>query len=129
MGEFVAVAVGGALGSVARYAVYLLCIHYLGSSFPFGTLFVNIIGSFVMGVLIEAITHVWTVASHTRLFLAVGILGAFTTFSTFSLDVAVLYERGKLTLTAVYMLVSVVLSIGALFSGLYLVRRFVPPAG
>ncbi len=123
MKELAVVAVGGALGAVSRYVVYVLAGLLLGTGFPFGTLIVNIVGSFAMGVLVEGMALAWTVPEQARLFLTVGILGAFTTFSTFSLDVAVLYERGKLALAAFYGLASVVCSVGALFAGLYVMRR------
>lgn len=125
--EVLVVAVGGALGAVGRFLVYVLAAQVFGIGFPFGTLIVNIVGSFVMGVLIEGMALAWTLPEPVRLFLAVGILGAFTTFSTFSLDVAVLYERGRLELVAVYILVSVVGSVGALFAGLHLTRRLLGP--
>lgn len=128
MTELLAVAAGGAVGAMARYAVYVLAGQLLGTAFPFGTLIVNIVGSFVMGVLVEGMALAWTVGPHLRLFLAVGILGAFTTFSTFSMDVAVLYERGQMVPAATYILVSVVCSIGALFAGLYAMRRIYEPA-
>lgn len=123
MKAFVAVACGGAVGATARYAVYLLSGHYLGHAFPYGTVIVNVVGSFVMGVLIEVMALAWSPNDETRLFLVVGILGAFTTFSTFSLDFAVLYERGKLGLSAAYLLISVTLSIAGLFAGMYMMRR------
>ena len=126
--EFLAVAVGGAVGAVSRYSVYLLAAHYLGQNFPYGTLIVNILGSLIMGMFIEMMALVWNVGTEVRLFFVVGILGAFTTFSTFSLDVAVLYERGELWLVALYMLASVVLSIGALFLGFHVVRTLVVTA-
>ncbi len=128
MTELLAVAAGGAVGALARYAVYVLAGQVLGTAFPFGTLAVNIIGSFLMGVLVEGTALAWTIGPQLRLFLAVGILGAFTTFSTFSLDVAVLYERGKMLPVATYMLVSVACSIGALFAGLYIMCRIYAPA-
>ena len=118
------VAFGGALGAVARYLVYQLSSHWLGTHFPYGTLIVNVLGSFAMGLLIEAMALSWNVSMETRLFLAVGILGAFTTFSTFSLDFAVLYRRGDLALSMVYVMISVVFSIGALFAGLSLARHW-----
>lgn len=127
MKELAVVAVGGALGAVSRYVVYVLAGLLLGTGFPFGTLIVNIVGSFAMGVLVEGMALAWTVPEQARLFLTVGILGAFTTFSTFSLDVAVLYERGKLELAAFYVLASVVCSVGALFAGLYVMRRILVP--
>ena len=118
-----AVALGGACGAVARYGVFLLASHLLGTQFPYGTLLVNVIGSFIMGVLVELMALSVSLSAELRLLLTTGILGAFTTFSTFSLDVAVLYERGKLLLCAVYIVLSLSLSIGALFAGLQLVRR------
>ena len=128
MKELLLVAGGGALGAVARYLVYILAGHLLGTGFPFGTLIVNVVGSFAMGILVEGMALAWTVSPAARLFLAVGVLGAFTTFSTFSMDVAVLYERGRLGLAALYIAASVVCSVGALFLGLYMMRRLYAPA-
>lgn len=125
MNEILMVGAGGALGSISRYFVYLGTTKYLGVEFPYGTLVVNVVGSFLMGVLIELLALVWDTSPQARLFLAVGFLGAFTTFSTFSLDVAVLYERKWFALTSAYIVASVVLSIGALFAGLHVVRRLV----
>lgn len=122
------VAAGGAAGAAARYLVYVLAGQFLGTGFPFGTLIVNIVGSFIMGVLVEGMALAWTIGEQMRLFLAVGVLGAFTTFSTFSLDVGLLYERGKIALIALYVSVSVIGSIGALFLGMYLIRRALAPA-
>ena len=111
-------------------------IHDLVLSYPvaqdalaalIGTLIVNIVGSFLMGLLVETMALVWSASQEARLFLAVGILGAFTTFSTFSLDVAVLYERGRPVLVATYIVVSVICSIGALFAGLHVMRRILAP--
>lgn len=117
-----AVAAGGALGAVGRYAVISAISHWLGHAFPFGTLVVNIIGSFAMGVLVELGALVWQPSPELRAFIAVGVLGAFTTFSTFSLDVVVLYERGELFASAAYIVVSVVLSVAAFFAALHLFR-------
>lgn len=127
MKEILLVAGGGAVGAVARYLVYVLAGQLLGPAFPFGTLIVNIVGSFLMGLLVETMALVWSASQEARLFLAVGVLGAFTTFSTFSLDVAVLYERGRLVLVATYILVSVICSIVALFAGLHVMRRILAP--
>lgn len=122
------VAAGGAAGATARYLVYVLAGQFLGTGFPFGTLIVNIVGSFIMGVLVEGMALAWTIGEQMRLFLVVGVLGAFTTFSTFSLDVGLLYGRGKIALIALYVAVSVIGSIGALFLGMYLIRRALAPA-
>jgi len=117
-----AVAVGGALGAIARHFVAAQVALWAGAGFPFGTLTVNVVGSFVMGLIVELSALVWSPAPELRAFLTVGFLGAFTTFSTFSLDAAALYERGALLLCAAYVVSSVVLSIGAFFAALALVR-------
>ncbi len=122
-----AVAAGGVTGAVARYLVYIAVGRLLGTGFPYATLIVNVLGSFAMGVLVEAMALVWSASIEMRLFLTTGILGAFTTFSAFSLDFAVLYERRAFALCALYTVASFVLSVGALFAGLHLVRRLIPP--
>lgn len=122
MKMLLAVAAGGALGAVGRYLVISQIGHWFGTGFPLGTLAVNVIGSFAMGALIETMALVWSTSQEVRAFLAVGILGAFTTFSTFSMDVALLFERGAMVQTALYILASVTLSIAGLFAGLHLMR-------
>ncbi|MFM2129839.1 MAG: hypothetical protein RL477_1385, partial [Pseudomonadota bacterium] len=91
-------------------------------AFPWGTLAVNVIGSFILGVLVEVFALAWSAPEGVRAMLVVGVLGAFTTFSTFSLDVATLYERGALLATAVYVIGSLCLSVAALFAGLAAAR-------
>ena len=93
-----------------------------GTAFPHATVFENVSGSVVMGVLVAWFAFRGGIPQHWQLFLTTGILGGYTTFSTFSLDVAVLYERGEIGLAALYVLLSVALSIGGLFGGLALVR-------
>ncbi|KAF0220004.1 MAG: CrcB [Rhodospirillaceae bacterium] len=119
------VATGGALGSVARYLSMVLLGQWLGTGFPWGTLFVNIVGSFVMGVLAELGALAWQPSQDIKLFLMTGILGGFTTFSTFSLDVALLVERHDWAVAALYVAVSVLASVGALFAAMALVRNLV----
>jgi len=116
------VAVGGGLGAALRHLSGLAALRLLGSGFPWGTAFVNIVGSFLMGALVEALARRAGASSEVRLFLATGFLGGFTTFSSFSLDTSVLYERGELLLAAVYVAGSVVVGIAALFAGIVLVR-------
>jgi CrcB protein len=123
MKVLLAVACGGAAGATARYLVFVTSSHLFGHGFPFGTLIVNIFGSFLLGVLAEGMALAWTVPASLRLFLVVGFLGAFTTFSTFSLDVVVLYERGQILRTLFYIVTSFVLSVGGLFAGLMVMRR------
>ena len=120
-----AVAAGGAIGAVLRHGVNVASAHVLGADFPWATLTVNVAGSFVMGLLIAAFAHFWQPPQEMKLFLMTGILGAFTTFSAFSLDVSVLWERGAFLATGGYVLASVVLSIAALFAALLIVRSFV----
>ncbi|NKB49548.1 MAG: fluoride efflux transporter CrcB [Alphaproteobacteria bacterium] len=117
-----AIALGGAIGAVGRYYVSVAMTLVMGHGFPWGTLVVNVAGSFLMGVLIETMALVWSPSMEMRALLTVGVLGAFTTFSTFSLDVATLYERGTPVILAVYVAASVALSILALFAGLRLMR-------
>lgn len=119
-----AVAAGGAIGAVMRHLVNVQSLHWFGLGFPWSTLFVNVLGSFLMGVLVETSALLWSPGQAMRAMIAVGFLGAFTTFSSFSLDVAVLYERGALLQVAAYVAGSVVLSIGAFFAALALVRAF-----
>jgi CrcB protein len=117
-----AVAIGGSLGSVARYLVAIGAGRLVGTSFPWGTLVINIVGSFLIGVFAESLALILNVSQTLRVFLIVGICGGFTTFSTFSLDAIVLMQRGELWPAAVYIAASVALSILALFGGLLLVR-------
>ena len=116
------VAAGGAAGAAMRYLVMIAAAHLWGISFPWGTLTVNVLGSFILGVLVEAMALTWSVSEGVRAFLVVGVLGAFTTFSTFSLDVVTLYEKGEWGFAAAYVLASVILSVLALFAGLALAR-------
>jgi len=97
----------------------------LGMAFPYGTLLINITGSFVMGLVAAYFAFKGDASQHWRLFFTTGILGGYTTFSAFSLDVALLYERGEIGPAAIYVIASVALSIAGLFAGLALVRNLV----
>jgi len=116
------VAAGGALGASARYLVGVASGRLLGFGFPWGTLTVNVLGCFLMGLLIETMALRWTVGNELRAFLTMGVLGGFTTFSAFSADFALLYERDAYLSAALYLFASVGLSIAALFAGLFIVR-------
>ena len=116
------VALGGAIGSAARYGVNVWSGRLLGSEFPWATLAVNVIGCFAMGLLMELMALKLNVSTETRAFLTTGILGGFTTFSAFSLDFALLIERKTFALAGAYAAGSVLLSLAAVFLGLYLVR-------
>ena len=119
------VALGGALGSAARYQVNVWSGRWLGAGFPWHTLIVNIAGCFAMGLLVELMALKLNVGNDVRSFLITGILGGFTTFSAFSLDFALLVERNTAGLAALYALSSVGLSLAAVFAGLYVVRALV----
>ena len=121
---FLIVFLGGGIGAALRHGVNLLMAQLVGTSFPFATMIENISGSLIMGMLIAYFAFVANAPQHMVLFLTTGILGGYTTFSAFSLDAARLYESGQLGLAALYVLASVVLSIGGLFAGLALVRQF-----
>ena len=116
------VALGGAIGAAARYGVNVWSGRLFGTAFPWHTLTVNILGCFAMGVLIEVMALKLNVGNDIRAFLTTGILGGFTTFSAFSLDFAYLVERKSYGLAGAYAAGSVVLSLAAVFAGLYLVR-------
>ena len=116
------VALGGAIGSAARYSVNVWSGRMFGSEFPWHTLIVNILGCFVMGALTEMMALKLNVGQEARAFLTTGILGGFTTFSAFSLDFAYLVERKEVLAAGGYVLASVVLSLLAVFAGMSLIR-------
>lgn len=116
------VALGGAIGASLRHLVNLAALRLMGENFPWGTLIVNIAGCFTMGMFIEMLSRRLGGSAELRLFVATGILGGFTTFSAFSLDVAVLWERGPQGPAFVYAIVSLAGSVAALFMGLWLAR-------
>jgi fluoride exporter len=121
--NYVLVFIGGGLGSVMRHTVNVICPRLLGTNFPYHTFIINITGSTIMGLVAGYLAFKGDVVQPWRLFLMTGILGGYTTFSAFSLDTALLYERGETGLAALYVLGSVVLSIIGLFAGLALVRH------
>lgn len=121
---FLIVFAGGGVGAALRHGFNLLFARLFGTQFPYATLFENVTGSLLMGLLVAAFAFKSDIPQHMRLFLTTGILGGYTTFSTFSLDAALLYERGDMGLAALYVALSVALSIGGLFAGLTLVRAF-----
>ncbi|MHA1190102.1 MAG: fluoride efflux transporter CrcB [Alphaproteobacteria bacterium] len=127
MEHFFLVVVGGGIGAGLRHLVGLVAMRLFGTGFPWGTLSVNIAGSFAMGLLIawlalKADLPAAIGGQNVRLFLATGVLGGFTTFSAFSLETVLLWERGQTSLAATYVGVSVVVSIAALLAGLAVIR-------
>jgi len=121
---FLIVFLGGGIGAMLRHGVNLLAARFLSAAFPWGTLFENVTGSLALGLLAGYFAFKGDASQHLRLLLTTGVLGGYTTFSAFSLDVALLYDRGEMVLAAGYVLVSVGLAIGGLFAGLALARHF-----
>jgi fluoride exporter len=115
---------GGGLGAALRHGINLGVARWLGTGFPFSTLIINVTGSLVMGLVAGYFAFKGDASHHWRLFFTTGILGGYTTFSAFSLDAALLYERGEISMAAIYVLGSVVLSIAGLFAGLAIMRSF-----
>src|SRR4051794_41743117 len=121
--NYLLVFLGGGLGSTLRHIVNVASARALGTAFPYHTFIINITGSIVMGLIAGYLAFKGGASQPWRLFLMTGILGGYTTFSAFSLDAALLYERGEIGLALFYVLGSVVLSIAGLFAGLALMRH------
>jgi CrcB protein len=126
MDKLLLVAAGGALGAVARHLVGTQALRLLGGGWPYGTLAVNLLGGLAMGMLVTMLAlRGGGDQERWRLLLGVGVLGGFTTFSAFSLEVALMIERRDWLTAFAYSTVSVVASVAALFAGMMLVRKLV----
>jgi CrcB protein len=123
MEAVLAVFLGAGLGGVLRHSVNVTAMRLAGTSFPYGTLAINVARSFAMGILVELLALKLDLGQTWRLFLTTGIMGGFTTFSAFSLESVLLVERGDAGLAGIYVLASVTLSISALFLGFLLIRQ------
>lgn len=121
--------VGAGIGGMLRHGANLLALRLFGAGLPIGTFVVNVIGSLAMGFLAGLWMQRTALPEPLRLFLTTGVLGGFTTFSAFALDTASLWERGMSLAAAVYVVASVVLSLTAVFLGLFLVRALVSGQG
>jgi CrcB protein len=121
--SYILVFLGGGLGATLRHLINVSCARCVGTAFPYGTFIINITGSTVMGLIAGYFAFRGEASQPWRLFLMTGILGGYTTFSAYSLDAALLYERGQPGLAAFYVIGSVVLSIAGLFAGLALIRH------
>lgn len=123
MQAYLLVGIGGGLGAMARYGFGTLAGRVWGTAFPLGTLMINVLGSLAMGLLVGLLARTLPEGQNEiRLFVAVGVLGGFTTFSAFSLDAITLFERGDVLAGVGYVLLSVVLSVLALYLGLLITR-------
>jgi len=120
---FLFVALGGAAGAVMRYFTISMVGYWFGHGFPYGTILVNVVGSFILGALVETMALVWSPSEAVRALMVVGVLGAFTTFSTFSLDVHTLAIRGNYLALGGYVAGSIVLGVVAFSAGLMLFRH------
>jgi CrcB protein len=122
---FLIVFLGGGIGAALRHGVNLASARMFGLAFPYATLIENVTGSLVMGLLAAYFVAKAGVPQHWRLFMTTGILGGYTTFSAFSLDTALLYERGEIGLALLYVVLSVALAVGGLFAGFAIIRNFI----
>ncbi len=116
------VALGGAIGAVSRYWISSFVYQAVGGTFPWAILAVKVLGCAILGVLIELMALAWSPSEHLRAFLTVGLLGALTTFSAFSLEVVLMIERGDWLNAMLYILLSVVLCVGATIATMALVK-------
>src|ERR1700694_1093933 len=124
-----AVALGSAVGGVLRYLVTILCAQRFGVGFPYGTLIVNVSGSFLIGFIVElSLTRTFGVTPYTRLLLGTGVLGGYTTFSAFAHETFTLGAEGQRGLSAAYAFGSVGLGLAAYFAGTVCARLLTRPA-
>lgn len=121
--SIVYIAAGGALGAVARHSVNVGVAGLLKQQTAYGTLTANVLGCLIMGILVAVFSKYGNPSQEIRLLLTVGFLGAFTTFSTFSLETVNMFERGEITTAVIYIFASVILSLGALLLGSFIVWK------
>ena len=119
---FVAVVVGGAIGAAARYLIMIAVGHWFGPGFPLATVVINIIGAFLLGSFVQMSALIWSPSPELRIFITVGILGSFTTFSSFALDVYMLWGRGETIEATAYVAISIIFGIVAFFTGVSVFR-------
>jgi len=122
--HWIAVAIGGALGALARYGISTWVFAISSHKFAYATLAVNVLGSFLMGILFVLVIEKAALPAEMRSLLMVGFLGAFTTFSTFSLDALGLWQNGHLFMALIYILATVILCLIAISSSVWLTRLF-----
>lgn len=120
--SFLLVFLGGGLGSAARFGVSVMTTKLFGIQFLLGTLSVNVLGSLLMGIVVEYWATKSGLPQQGKLFLTTGFLGGFTTFSAFSLEVAMLHSRGEFLQAGLYVVASILLGLGSLFAGMALIR-------
>jgi len=121
--KIVFIGTGGALGAVARYLINISPLAGLFEKFPFPTFFINVSGSFLIGLLLILLTDKWEVSDHLRMAVVVGFLGAFTTFSTFEMEIYGLIKERQLITAFLYLFLSVAIGFIGLVAGIWLGRR------
>ncbi len=119
MNMILAVATGGAIGATGRFLIGKVMLRLMGPGFPWGTLTVNVVGSFIIGLAVTFLAMRFNLSQTWQAFLITGILGGFTTFSAFSLEIGLMLERNEIANAAFYAMGSVLFGVGALFLGLY----------
>jgi len=122
MHQYLLVFLGGGLGAALRHFVNGVSLRLVGTGWPAGTLFINVTGSILMGVVAALFAFKLSLPQALRLFIATGILGGYTTFSTFSLETGLLMERGEPGLALLYVAASVLLGVGGMFAGMWAIR-------
>lgn len=125
VGTLLSVALGGAIGASARYLVNVSVMRFVGPGFPYGTIIANVVGSFLMGVMVVVLARRGGLVYAP--FLMTGVLGGFTTFSAFSLDTFTLFERGEGAVAGLYVVASVVMSLAAIVAGVAVTRVVMAP--
>lgn len=119
---YLLVFIGGGLGSALRHGVNVLAARFWGTQYPIGTLCINVLGSFAMGVVVEYLAMKSGLSQQLRLFLTTGVISGFTTFSTFSLEIASLSSRGEIMWAGLYVASSLIFGVGGFYAGMALVR-------
>ena len=122
--KVIIVGFGGFFGSIFRYLIYLLSNNLIGYSFPFGTILVNVLGCFLIGLIYQIFSDTISLSDNLKLFMTIGFLGGFTTFSAFSLDVFLLYQSNSKLVAIIYIFITLVLSLLAMLGGMWIFKAY-----